>query len=58
MFFPLNHFIDWDPLLIRSPYQTGFSRLRKRNTNRIQPKHIKKNKRKQQKLSRKINRMR
>lgn len=66
MFFPLDpldpldlfyYIRDFTPVLNRSPYQTSFSHF-KRNTNRIQPKHIKKNKRKQQKLSRKINRMR
>jgi len=56
--FPITNYIKWDcsHLTNKSPYQTSFSRLRKRNTNRIQPKHIKKNKRKQQQLSRKINR--
>ena len=54
--FPTNNYIwDYSHLTNKSPYQTSFSR-RKRNTNRIQPKHIKKNKRKQQQLSRKINR--
>ena len=42
--FPITNYIKWDysHLPNRSPYQTSFSRLRKRNTNRIQPKHIKK----------------
>lgn len=40
----------------KSPYQTSFSHF-KRNSNRIKPKSIKINKTKQQKLSRKINRL-
>ena len=40
----------------KSPYQTSLSHF-KRNSNRIKPKSIKINKTKQQKLSRKINRL-
>jgi hypothetical protein len=56
--FPITNYIKWDcsHLMNRSPYQTSFSRLRKRNTNRTKPQSVKKNKRKQQQLSRKINR--
>lgn len=47
----------WEPLKIlnHSPYQTSLSHI-KRNTNRLKPKSVKKNKRKQQQLNRKINR--
>lgn len=52
-FFDIN---GWNEnKLTKSPYQTTFSHT-KRNPNIQQPKSIKKNKKKQEKLSRKINR--
>lgn len=55
--FPITNYIKWDcsHLTNRSPYQKGISHF-KRNTNRTKPQSVKKNKRKQQQLSRKINR--